>query len=64
MVHCVVIIFHLCIMSYFSKNPTYLVVITSYFLEPLGLCFSAYVEKSRIAEIVFHGAVSKELAHG
>jgi len=41
----------------------YLVVITSYFSDPVGLCFSAYVEKSRVAETVFHGAVHNELAH-
>lgn len=40
----------------------YLVVVTSYFLEPRGLCFSAYVEKSRVAEIAFHGAVGNRLA--
>lgn len=40
----------------------YSVVITSYFLELFGLCFSAYVEKSHITEIAFHGAVLKEHA--
>lgn len=61
MVHHVVVILHLCITSYFSKNPMYLVVVSSYFLEPFGLCFPAYVEKSRVAKIAFHGAVCKEL---
>lgn len=49
-------------MSYFSKTLTYLVVITSYFLKPLRLSFSAYVEKkSCVAAIAFQGAVHREL---